>query len=110
MVNELQSKKNELNQDRQLTVIKYINEETIKTYIDNLQKILIKGTNNEQKTFLKSFIKSISISLPLIKIEYNIPLVTKKAESITKEVLFIEQLSGPCRTRTCDPLIMSNML
>ncbi len=90
-----------------MTVIEDINEETIKPYIEDLHKILNLGTVRERKSFLKSFIKSISINLPLIEIEYNIPLLTKKAEPITKEVLPIEQLSGPCRTRTCDPLIMS---
>ena len=94
-------------EDSKLKKIDYINKNTIQPFINELHELLIQGTIVEQKSFLRSFIKLISINIPLIEINYNIPIETNKAESFTKEVLPIDLSGGPCRTRTCDPLIMS---
>lgn len=64
----------------------------------------------EQKSFLRSFVKRIEVSLPQVAIEYTIPLETKKVEPLTREVLPFEYSGSSGRIRTCDPPVNSRLL
>jgi len=75
-----------------------LNLDIISAYVSDLKSILGKGSIVDQKSFLKSFIKRITIDSPRVIIEYTIPIETKKTESSKQEVLSIESFGSPCWT------------
>ncbi|MBN1114237.1 MAG: hypothetical protein JXA66_02755 [Oligoflexia bacterium] len=60
---------------------------TIKGYVEDLSALLRNSSIIEQKTFLKSFIKRITVNQPEVKIDYTLPLVAEKRGSRNFEVL-----------------------
>ena len=77
--------------------------QAVKAHVADLKALLSKGSIVEQKSFLRSFIKRIKVSLPRIVVDYTIPLVAGEAESATSEVLSMGGSGTPGRIRTCDP-------
>jgi site-specific DNA recombinase len=59
----------------------------VRAYVDDLKALLSKGSIVEQKSFLRSFVKHIEVSLPQVVINYTMPLKTQKVEPLSREVL-----------------------
>jgi len=67
----------------------------LNNYVQDFADLLQKGSIAEQKSFLRSFIKRITVNHPNIEIEYTIPLIKKKAEHHKNEVLPLLQSGSP---------------
>ncbi len=68
----------------------------LKSYVSDLQALLLEGEYFERRSFLKSFIKRIDLSYPQVSVEYTFPLIPERG--ISEEVLAIDRLSGPLLT------------
>lgn len=86
----LKEKRLEIVENIRVAKIKTLNSGEVKEYASDLKNLLSNGTIIEQKSFIKSFIKRIEINLPKVIIDYTVPLIIKKAEHLTKEVLPLE--------------------
>lgn len=82
----------------------------LKFYMQDLKELLNLGSIIEQKTFLKTFIKKITVNHPEVKIEYRLPIINKIGRSSTEEVLPMLQTGSPGRIRTYNPPVNSRML
>lgn len=88
-----------------------IAEEKIKPYIDDLQEMLTEGSIAERRGFIRSFIKTISVDYPQLKLEYSLPILPKtKDRTSTSEVLSAEQYGVANGNRTRNPHSHSVML
>ncbi|MGE4412188.1 MAG: recombinase family protein [Candidatus Caldatribacteriota bacterium] len=67
----------------------------LKTYTNDLKELLNEGTFVEQKSFIQSFVKKIIVNQSKIKIEYNLPIISKIDRTSTKEVLSMVQSGSP---------------
>lgn len=68
----------------------FLSEEEILPYLDDLRSTLELGTIAERKSFIRSFIKKITVDYPTVTIEYTIP-ISKSG----KEVLIFKRLGWP---------------
>ena len=75
---------------------------TIKSYVEDLSSLLRNSSIIEQKTFLRSFIKRITVNQPEVKIDYTLPLVAEKKRTYDFEVLPIGRSGGVDGARTRD--------
>ena len=57
-----------------------IKEKDIRPYIKNLHETLLKGEITERKSFIRSFVKKITLDYPKIELEYTFPLPTKEKD------------------------------
>ncbi len=110
-IDELEGKRLELIESIRDTKVELPEAPVVRAYVEDLRALLGKGSIVEQKSFLRSFVKRIEVSLPQVAIDYTIPLVTKKAEEpLTREVLPFEYSGSSGRTRTYNPPVNSRML
>ncbi len=72
--------------------------------------MLSQGTIMEQKAFLRSFIRTIAFDHGEVAIEYTIPVPAGKDTMAEKEVLSIEGVGSPSRTRTYNLAVNSRPL
>jgi site-specific DNA recombinase len=72
----------------------------LEEYTHDLKELLNEGTFIEQKSFIQSFVKKIVVNKTKIKIEYNLPIISKIDRTSTKEVLSMVQSGSPGRIRT----------
>ena len=86
-IDELEGRRVDLKESIRDTKVEYLDASIVKNYVNDLKALLSKGAIVEQKSFLRSFIKRIKVKLPQVTIEYTIPLETKKAEPLNREVL-----------------------
>ncbi len=86
-IDELKGKRLELVESIRNTKVELLEASVVKAYVDDLKTLLSKGSIVEQKSFLRSFVKRIVVNPPQVVIDYTIPLETKKAEPLTREVL-----------------------
>ncbi len=96
---ELQEKRDELLGKMNDKTNHVLNLEMVKEYVSNLKTLLSGSSFIEQKSFLRSFIKRIELNVPQIVINYTVPLPVKGLTT-TEEVLRIDKLGSPTRTRT----------
>lgn len=80
--------------------------EDVKPYVDDLKNTLNKSLITEQKCFIRSFVKKITINHPNVEIEYTVPLnIPNKKEPLKKEVLSVlsfNKFGSRERARTSD--------
>ncbi len=95
----LEKTKYDLNIKNSVKPIKEINKQTIINYLKDFNNLMLKGSLQEKREFIKSFINTITINLPNIEIEYKFP-INKKAEFSSSEVLPTDQFSGDGGSRT----------
>ena len=95
-INSLQTE-----QAMQSPVLK-ITQQQLAAYVEDLYDLLSTGAVFEQRQFLKSFIKGITLDYPKVTVDYTLPL-TKKPP-YTTEVLSFGKKSGVDETRTRDLL------
>ncbi len=100
-IKELKSRQNDLSKtkvqmeaDEVLQGVQHLEIEKVKAYSQDLYNLLEEADFTQSKTFLRSFVKRITIDGDKAKIEYNIPMPTygKKMESVG--VLPINTLGG----------------
>ncbi len=82
----------------------------LKHYVEDLTTLLKKGTIAEQKAFLRSFIKKITVNHPEVQIDYNIPIINKKGRTSEREVLPIIKNGSSGRIRTYNLVVNSHPL
>ena len=109
-IEELEAKRLELVESIRDTKVELLEAPVVKAYVEDLRALLGKGSIVEQKSFLRSFVKRIEVSLPQVAIDYTIPLETKKVEPLTREVLPFEYSGSPSRTRTYNLVVNSHPL
>lgn len=85
-------------------------DESLKPYVADLQKTLLKGSLFERKSFIRSFIKQIVIEYPHAVVEYTIPLKTESENPRNMEVLAFNLNGSPAWDRTRDTAVNSRML
>lgn len=86
-IDELEEKRLELVESIRDTKVELLEASVVKAYVEDMEALLSKGSIVEQKSFLRSFVKRIEVDPPHVLIDYTIPLETKKAELLTREVL-----------------------
>jgi hypothetical protein len=91
-----------------------ISRRQLETCVQYLRELLSEGSIREQKSFIRSFVKRITIEDGKVIITYTYPLSGGQSSSegggILDEVLGSDQFSTPGRTRTCYPLLRRQML
>lgn len=80
-------------------------DESLKPYVADLQKTLLKGSLFERKSFIRSFIKQIVIDYPHAVVEYTIPLKTESENPRNLEVLAFNLNGSPAWDRTRDTAV-----
>ncbi len=91
--------------------VKLIPKEMLKPYVLDLKETLMEGNIIEQKQFIRSFVKSISVTYPKAEIEYTVPLIQTKRENLSnKEVLSLVLNGSRERARTSDQSVNSRSL
>ena len=60
--------------------------ETVKSYVEDLRKLLDDSTLTEKKSFIKSFISEVKVTGTEVLLSYNIPL---SAGSASQETLVV---------------------
>jgi hypothetical protein len=75
------------------------NDETLKPYVEDLHKTILKGTLFERKSFIRSFVKRIVVAYPHATVEYSVPL-KKESKNPKKEVLAFDLNGSPELTIT----------
>jgi site-specific DNA recombinase len=84
--------------------------ELIRRYVEDLNLVLACGSVTEQKSFIRSFVRDIEVARDEVTINYTLPMPPTHKEAETLEVLAFKRFGRPCRNRTCDPLIKSQLL
>ena len=64
----------------------------------------------EQKAFLRSFVRMVEFDQREVAIEYTIPVPVGKGTTAEREVLSIEGVGSPSRTRTYNLAVNSRPL
>ena len=72
-----------------------IDMKTLKSYFSDFMTLLSKGTLVEQKTFLRSFIKSITSNDLKIKVVYTFPLFNQGCKVLDRAVLYYGKIRLP---------------
>ena len=83
---------------RLLSPIPTIAGSQMKEYVENLRDILSEGTIFEQKAFVRSFIKKITVYNDRVLLEYTYPLIDGGDSSYSEEVLRSALKSSPSWT------------
>jgi site-specific DNA recombinase len=84
---DLEEKRIDLMESIQEAKVDLLEASVVRAYVDDLKALLSKGSIVEQKSFLRSFVKRIDVSLPQVVINYTMPLKTQKVEPLEREVL-----------------------
>ncbi len=91
-IEELEEQKQEILEKHQNGDGLNIDDEQLKPYIDNLKETLSEGEIPARKSFIRSFVKKITVDYPKLELEYTFPLPTKeKDRTSTTEVLSLKQ-------------------
>ena len=65
------------------------------SHIADLKSLLKSGSILEQRSFIKAFIKRITVDWPNIKIDYSLPIIREDNKKVKSEVLPIESFGLP---------------
>ena len=84
--------------DMVLEGAQHVNVETVKAYAQDLRSVLVEGDFIQSKTFLRSFVKKITIDGDKAKIQYHLPMPPDGNRTQEIEVLPINTLGGPFGT------------
>ncbi len=83
---------------------------TVRAYAENLRDVLSNSPLLEQRAFIRSFVKEIRVTGNEAVLTYCLPLPPDGVVQESAEVLDIVQGGRAHRTRTCNPLIKSQLL
>jgi hypothetical protein len=91
-IEELEEQKQEILEKHQNGDGLNIDDEQLKPYVENLKETLSQGEIPARKSFIRSFVKKITVDYPKLDLEYTFPLPTKeKDRTSTTEVLSLKQ-------------------
>ena len=96
-IDVFKTQQNELTQDLQRP-LPMINQRQLQLYVNSLRQILSEGTIFEQKNFIKSFVKKITVFENKVVIEYTYPVSNETNAGYMEEVLCSELKSPPGKT------------
>jgi site-specific DNA recombinase len=82
----------------------------VQEYVDDLKALLVSSPIVEQRAFLKSFVDNIQVGSDEITINYFLPMPPANTNTEVIGVLPFVTNGRPCRSRTCDTLIKSQVL
>ncbi len=80
------------------------------SYVAVLKSLLESAPILEQKAYLKSFVRSIEVSKSEVTVNYSLPMPISNTGRESVGVLAFRLSGRPCRSRTCDTLIKSQVL
>ena len=92
--------------------------ETIAAYAKDMRDFLVESELIERRTFIESFVKEIVVTPDDALLRYTVPMpedslvpggATEKV-ALDGAVLPTVKIGGRCRTRTCDPLRVKQVL
>ena len=107
---ELEEKRDELLEKMNNDTPKVMNLNAIQQYVSSLKALLGSASFLEQKAFLRTFIKRVELNTPQIVIDYTVPLPLEGELTSTEEVLRIDTIGSPGRTRTYNLAVNSRSL
>ncbi len=84
--------------------------EIVSSYVPDLRNLLTRSELAERRAFIRSFVKEVRVTGDQTVLTYTMPLISNGASEDKVGVLPIVQLGRPCRTRTYDQLIKSQLL
>ena len=84
--------------------IELVNREQVLNYVRDLRGTLTTGTPAEQRAFLKSFVRSVTVKGAEVTVEYTLPLPAGQAALAEEPVLSIVLSGGEEGTRTLTPV------
>ena len=65
------------------------------SHIADLKSLLRSGSIIEQRSFVKAFIRKITVDWPKIKIDYSLPIIRKDKKRVKSEVLPFDSFGPP---------------
>ena len=84
--------------------IELVDREQVLNYVRDLRGTLTTGTTAEQRAFLKSFVRSVTVKGAEVTVEYTLPLPAGQALLGEEPVLSIVLSGGEEGTRTLTPV------
>jgi site-specific DNA recombinase len=105
----LQNTKEDILAEGNSDMPRQLDAKQVMEYVKDLKALLEEGAFTEQKAFLRSFIKRIDYTPDEVAISYTIPMPVGEDKLVLDEVLSMEPYGRPCRSRTCDTLIKSQV-
>ena len=102
---ELSIAKGEAEVSMRLSVFEMPDISVVRKYVNDLTTVLGSSPIVEQKAFLKSFVKEITVDKDKMTIYYSLPMPPNKLVEEVIGVLPFVQFGRPYRSRTCDTLI-----
>jgi site-specific DNA recombinase len=97
---ELRKARLQLEAEMAAQTVKYLDEQTVKSYAEDLKSLLTEADITQSKGFLRSFIKRIEIGKTEAVVHYNVPVPPHWGERQSVGVLPIDTLGGAEGTRT----------
>ena len=90
--------------------IELCDPKVVRGYVESLRDLLTESPIMQQKAFVRTFVKEIRVTGDEVLLTYTIPLGPDGASQERESVLDIVQGGRAHRTRTCNPLIKSQLL
>ena len=84
--------------------------ETIARYVEDLRNVLQERSLTEQRSFIRSFVKEVTIKGNEVTLEYTFPMTKSGDQKENLGVLSIVHVGGPEGSRTPDLLTASQTL
>ncbi len=84
--------------------------DVVRNYVADLRNLLTRSEPAERKAFIRKFVKQVRVNRNEVSLVYTMPPMSIGSSEDKIEVLPIVQHGRPCRSRTCDHLIKSQVL
>jgi len=107
---ELLTQRNQTESSLKMSVIESPDINLIKEHVDDVKQLLSESPIIEQRAFLKSFVKNIEVGKEAVTVNYHLPMPPAKSDKDVMGVLPFIMNGRPCRSRTCDTLIKSQVI
>ena len=107
---ELLTQRNQTESSLKMSVIESPDINLIREHVDDIKQLLSESPIIEQRAFLKSFVKNIEVGKEAVTVNYHLPMPPAKSDKDVMGVLPFITNGRPCRSRTCDTLIKSQVL
>jgi hypothetical protein len=97
---ELTTERVQVEADLVVEGVQHVEMEAVKAYAEDLRSLLEEADFTQSKTFLRSFVKKITINRDKAKIQYRLPMPTDGKRLQSMSVLPIDTLGGAGGIRT----------
>lgn len=85
-IEELEKGEHDIEYKMQNTEIKQIDFNTVINYVKELKPLLQKGSIEERRLFISSFVAGVTVNYPEIEIDYTIPELVAKKRSTSRNL------------------------